>query len=200
MALYYVFVTYWRLYNHGKHGECRVWYWLHFGTALMSLEHTLFRYDGEKDKWNWLCRRRYLQGMQSQMFFLVILEFSLPLKRMEINLWSNLVAILCNLTNREVFSLKSLSNFHWMLVCNCQWTTWQLQQLCRDSGAKVSFDIANTRDSFYRSAIQVVLNACSRLPQTWKKWNFHVFQVVVKDWSCIHVALLSENSSVLLKV
>lgn len=42
----------------------------------------------------------------------------------------------------------------------------KLQQLCRDSGAKVSFDIANTRDSFYRSAIQVVLNACSRLPQT----------------------------------
>jgi len=37
----------------------------------------------------------------------------------------------------------------------------KLQQLCRDSGAKVSFDIANTRDSFYRSAIQVVLNACS---------------------------------------
>jgi hypothetical protein len=42
----------------------------------------------------------------------------------------------------------------------------KLQQLCRDSGEKVSFDIANTRDSFYRSAIQVVLNACSRLPQT----------------------------------
>lgn len=40
---------------------------------------------------------------------------------------------------------------------------WQLRQLCRDSGAKVSFDTTNTRDSFYRAAIQVVMSSCSRL-------------------------------------
>jgi len=83
-----------------------------------------------------------------------------------------------------------------MLVCNCPWTTWQMRQLCRDSGARVNFDTANTRDSFYRSAIQVVLNACSRLTQSPKNRNFHVSQVFVKDWSCIHVALQSWNSNV----
>lgn len=38
----------------------------------------------------------------------------------------------------------------------------ELRRLCRDSGAKVSFDTANSRDSFYRTAIDYVLSATSR--------------------------------------
>ncbi|XP_057957304.1 uncharacterized protein LOC131150543 isoform X3 [Malania oleifera] len=38
----------------------------------------------------------------------------------------------------------------------------QLRQICRKSGARVSFDTTNTRDSFYRLSVEFVLNLCSR--------------------------------------
>lgn len=41
----------------------------------------------------------------------------------------------------------------------------QLRQLCKISGVKVSFDTENARDSFYRAAINFVLDDCSRAAQ-----------------------------------
>ncbi|KAF8692695.1 hypothetical protein HU200_039529 [Digitaria exilis] len=38
----------------------------------------------------------------------------------------------------------------------------QLRQLCKISGVKVSFDTENARDSFYRAAVNFVLDGCSR--------------------------------------
>ncbi|KAL9254059.1 hypothetical protein AKJ16_DCAP11628, partial [Drosera capensis] len=38
-----------------------------------------------------------------------------------------------------------------------------LRELCRKSGAKVSFDTVDARDSFYRLAVEFVLNACSKV-------------------------------------
>ncbi|KAG8067766.1 hypothetical protein GUJ93_ZPchr0005g15687 [Zizania palustris] len=38
----------------------------------------------------------------------------------------------------------------------------QLRQLCKISGVKVSFDMVNARDSFYRAATNFVLDDCSR--------------------------------------
>ncbi|KAK1289539.1 hypothetical protein QJS10_CPB18g00440 [Acorus calamus] len=38
----------------------------------------------------------------------------------------------------------------------------QLHQICRNSGAKVSFETNNARDSFYRASIHFVLNTCTR--------------------------------------
>lgn len=41
----------------------------------------------------------------------------------------------------------------------------QLRRICRISGARVSFETANVRVSFYRAAVDLVLNSCSRLIQ-----------------------------------
>ncbi|KAL0921114.1 hypothetical protein M5K25_008151 [Dendrobium thyrsiflorum] len=41
----------------------------------------------------------------------------------------------------------------------------QLREICRSSGAKVSFETTNARDSFFRAAISFVLNVCSRVRQ-----------------------------------
>ncbi|XP_062179711.1 uncharacterized protein LOC133884350 isoform X2 [Phragmites australis] len=41
----------------------------------------------------------------------------------------------------------------------------QLRQLCKVSGVKVSFDTENARDSFYRAAVNFVLDDCSRAGQ-----------------------------------
>ncbi|KAJ0977183.1 hypothetical protein J5N97_012657 [Dioscorea zingiberensis] len=41
----------------------------------------------------------------------------------------------------------------------------QLRQICRISGANVSFETTNARDSFYRAAVGLVLNTCSRIRQ-----------------------------------
>ncbi|KAL6624761.1 hypothetical protein ACP70R_032082 [Stipagrostis hirtigluma subsp. patula] len=41
----------------------------------------------------------------------------------------------------------------------------QLRQLCKISGVKVSFDTENARDSFYRAAINFVLDDCGRAAQ-----------------------------------
>ncbi|GJN14022.1 hypothetical protein PR202_gb00795 [Eleusine coracana subsp. coracana] len=38
----------------------------------------------------------------------------------------------------------------------------QLRQLCKISGVKVSFDTENARDSFYRAAVNFVLDDCSK--------------------------------------
>lgn len=38
----------------------------------------------------------------------------------------------------------------------------QLRRVCRISGVQVSFEPKNTGDSFYRTSIDFVLNACSR--------------------------------------
>lgn len=38
----------------------------------------------------------------------------------------------------------------------------RLRQICRMSKTRVSFDTANARDSFYRAAVDFVLNICSR--------------------------------------
>ncbi|XP_022767864.1 uncharacterized protein LOC111312116 isoform X2 [Durio zibethinus] len=40
----------------------------------------------------------------------------------------------------------------------------QLRQICRTSGVRVSIDTTNTRDSFYRASIELVLNVCCRVP------------------------------------
>ncbi|KAF4375837.1 hypothetical protein G4B88_026416, partial [Cannabis sativa] len=40
----------------------------------------------------------------------------------------------------------------------------QLRQICRTSGVRVSFDTSNTRDSFYRTSVDYVLNVCGRAP------------------------------------
>ncbi|XWS43915.1 hypothetical protein CRYUN_Cryun16bG0145600 [Craigia yunnanensis] len=40
----------------------------------------------------------------------------------------------------------------------------QLRQICRTSGVWVSIDTANTRDSFYRASVELVLNVCCRAP------------------------------------
>ncbi|GLT89343.1 hypothetical protein SLE2022_073280 [Rubroshorea leprosula] len=40
----------------------------------------------------------------------------------------------------------------------------QLRQICRTSGVRTSFDTTNTRDSFYRASIELVLNVCSWAP------------------------------------
>ncbi|XVF08380.1 hypothetical protein REPUB_Repub06bG0221500 [Reevesia pubescens] len=40
----------------------------------------------------------------------------------------------------------------------------QLRQICRASGVRVSIDTTNTRDSFYRASIELVLNVCCRAP------------------------------------
>ncbi|KAJ4968908.1 hypothetical protein NE237_015609 [Protea cynaroides] len=37
----------------------------------------------------------------------------------------------------------------------------QLRRICKTSGARVSIETANTRDSFYRASVEFVLNACS---------------------------------------
>ena len=41
----------------------------------------------------------------------------------------------------------------------------QLRELCRNYGARVSFETANTRDTFYRTAVQLVHNVCVRYAQ-----------------------------------
>lgn len=38
----------------------------------------------------------------------------------------------------------------------------QLRQLCKISGVKVCFDTENARDSFYRAAVNFVIDDCSR--------------------------------------
>lgn len=38
----------------------------------------------------------------------------------------------------------------------------QLRQLCKISGVQVSFDTENARSSFYRAAVNFVLDDCSR--------------------------------------
>ncbi|CAH8306056.1 unnamed protein product [Eruca vesicaria subsp. sativa] len=40
----------------------------------------------------------------------------------------------------------------------------QLRRVCRIAGVQVSIEPTNTRDSFYRTSIDFVLNACSRAP------------------------------------
>nr|CAD1837001.1 unnamed protein product [Ananas comosus var. bracteatus] len=45
----------------------------------------------------------------------------------------------------------------------------QLRQLCKVSGVKVSFGTENVRDSFYRTAVDFVLDACSRAVQSINK-------------------------------
>lgn len=41
----------------------------------------------------------------------------------------------------------------------------QLREICKSSGAKVSFETINARDSLFRAAISFVLNVCSRVRQ-----------------------------------
>ncbi|XP_020245033.1 uncharacterized protein LOC109823158 [Asparagus officinalis] len=41
----------------------------------------------------------------------------------------------------------------------------QLRQICKISGARVSFGTANARDAFYRASVNFVLNICSRVMQ-----------------------------------
>ncbi|XVF54996.1 hypothetical protein PTKIN_Ptkin06aG0001000 [Pterospermum kingtungense] len=40
----------------------------------------------------------------------------------------------------------------------------QLRRICRTSGVRVSIDTENTRDSFYRASVELVLNVCCRAP------------------------------------
>lgn len=42
----------------------------------------------------------------------------------------------------------------------------QLRKICKVSGAKVSFDTDNARDSFYRASVDFVLRTCSRVKVT----------------------------------
>lgn len=40
----------------------------------------------------------------------------------------------------------------------------QVRQICRTSGVRVSINTTNTRDSFYRASVELVLNVCCRAP------------------------------------
>ncbi|OMO97708.1 hypothetical protein COLO4_14416 [Corchorus olitorius] len=63
----------------------------------------------------------------------------------------------------------------------------QLRQICRTSGISVSIDTANTRDSFYRASVELVLNVCCRAPS-------HSTHVQIDDEDARHfLAGLAEN-------
>jgi hypothetical protein len=53
-----------------------------------------------------------------------------------------------------------LHSCHLRLIMSYFWM--QLSQLCKISGVKVSFDTENARDSFYRAAVNFVLDDCSK--------------------------------------
>lgn len=47
-------------------------------------------------------------------------------------------------------------------LCLFLWNDIQLRRVCRIAGVQVSIEPTNTRDSFYRTSVDFVLNACSR--------------------------------------
>ncbi|POO03375.1 phosphoribosylformylglycinamidine synthase [Trema orientale] len=63
----------------------------------------------------------------------------------------------------------------------------QLRQICRTSGVRVSFDTTNTRDSFYRTSVDYVLNVCGRAPS-----HSSIIQIDGEDVR-LFVAGLAEN-------
>ena len=68
------------------------------------------------------------------------------------------------------FSICLLSSFHTRLcvtnnyleLTRLDYLYIQLRRVCRIAGVKVSIEPTNTRDSFYRTSVDFVLNACSR--------------------------------------
>lgn len=63
----------------------------------------------------------------------------------------------------------------------------QLRQICKLSGASVSFGTANVRDSFYRASVDFVLSICSRC-------FFIVFPSSFD--SSVHLVFLQVNSAI----
>ncbi|CAH2058233.1 unnamed protein product, partial [Thlaspi arvense] len=63
----------------------------------------------------------------------------------------------------------------------------QLRRVCRLSGVQVSIEPTNTRDSFYRTSIDFVLNACSRAP--WESSSVEICSEDAREF----IAGLAEN-------
>ncbi|EOA27139.1 hypothetical protein CARUB_v10023240mg [Capsella rubella] len=63
----------------------------------------------------------------------------------------------------------------------------QLRRVCRISGVQVSFEPTNTRDSFYRTSIDFVLNACSRAP--WESSSVEICSEDAREF----IAGIAEN-------
>ncbi|XP_010517879.1 PREDICTED: uncharacterized protein LOC104793254 isoform X2 [Camelina sativa] len=63
----------------------------------------------------------------------------------------------------------------------------QLRRVCRISGVQISFEPTNTRDSFYRTSIDFVLNACSRAP--WESSSVEICSEDAREF----IAGLAEN-------
>ncbi|CAN8284605.1 unnamed protein product [Cochlearia groenlandica] len=63
----------------------------------------------------------------------------------------------------------------------------QMRRVCRISGVQVSIEPTNTRDSFYRTSIDFVLNACSRAP--WESSSVEICGENAREF----IAGLAEN-------
>ncbi|CAG7881050.1 unnamed protein product [Brassica rapa] len=63
----------------------------------------------------------------------------------------------------------------------------QLRRVCRIAGVKVSIEPTNTRDSFYRTSVDFVLNACSRAP--WESSSVEICSEDAREF----IAGLAEN-------
>ncbi|KFK37163.1 hypothetical protein AALP_AA4G221300 [Arabis alpina] len=63
----------------------------------------------------------------------------------------------------------------------------QLRRVCRIAGVQVSIEPTNTRDSFYRTSIDFVLNACSRAP--WESSSVEICSEDAREF----IAGLAEN-------
>ncbi|KAG2296049.1 hypothetical protein Bca4012_002529 [Brassica carinata] len=63
----------------------------------------------------------------------------------------------------------------------------QLRRVCRIAGVQVSIEPTNTRDSFYRTSVDFVLNACSRAP--WESSSVEICSEDAREF----IAGLAEN-------
>ncbi|KAF8093959.1 hypothetical protein N665_0373s0016 [Sinapis alba] len=63
----------------------------------------------------------------------------------------------------------------------------QLRRVCRIAGVQVSIEPTNTRDSFYRTTVDFVLNACSRAP--WESSSVEICSEDAREF----IAGLAEN-------
>ncbi|KAJ0262548.1 Uncharacterized protein HA466_0054540 [Hirschfeldia incana] len=63
----------------------------------------------------------------------------------------------------------------------------QLRRVCRIAGVQVSIEPTNTRDSFYRTSVDYVLNACSRAP--WESSSVEICSEDAREF----IAGLAEN-------
>lgn len=72
----------------------------------------------------------------------------------------------------------------------------QLRRICRISGVRVSIDTINTRDSLYRTSVDYVLNACSRLVLLGQFHNFYLCWFSPVIYINKHCRALSNSTTV----